>query len=672
MSSTQEMLAPSCADEEDASVWISISEASVLLDQPERTVRAQVGRYASRLGEKSGAGGVRHEILLSSLPLEAIARWDARRKIAPVVPLHETDLVMQAYESADQRRRRYFDRWSQVLLATESITGRKALEAWVERWNADHSDHPVSVQSLYRVRAMVREHGRLSLLLREVESPKSSVRDEWFAVFCRAYLHENRISASDARKMALGDALRSGEIVEDATFPSVGSFMRRLRSEYSPSVIAFARDGEKKYFDKHGYYVARDYSDLVSGRIWVGDSRVLDVLVHVEGMANPVRPWVTAFICMKSYVPMGWYVHYDSPSAANTMRALRHGLERSGKPDWWYLDNGREYKNTEVTGVKRGHVVNFDTQHAGSVAAVLGIKVHFAEAKRSRAKVIERQFLEMKCHFDKFWSTYKGGTSIEKPNRLKEVLKRPSQIPSFEEISREMDRFLTETFPSTACDGQIHKGRTRAAVLLSDYAIHGPLPRISKDTASMLVSKMSRGRIGRRGFHLASLDATWWAEWMSVRKGDEVVLRYDPDDLMTAKCYEAASENGYGPLIGTCDLVEKAGAMVRPEDAYGHALVAEQNRIFKHEIKAMKEKLPQADAEGMADLRESYRAGVGAAPLEIPLGNTTVLTDHDIAVSQIRREAQAGRTDLTGLAPDEHPQQRKDWIWVDDQVSAAS
>lgn len=656
--------------ESDEDVWLSIADAASVLDQPERTVRAQLGKYVARHSEKVGAGGVRHEVLLTSLPLGAIARWEARRSIIPYVPPHESDLVAQAYERADQRTRKYFDRWSQALLATEGITGRKALESWADSWNREHPECDISVQSLYRIRALVREHGRIGLLMRESGCRESSVRDEWYTTFCRAYLHENRISANDARLASLGEAITQGTANGDVEFPSVGSFLRRLRAEYAPAVISFARDGEKRYFDRHGFYVERDYSSLVSGRIWVGDSRVLDVLVSMEGSTRPVRPWITAFICMKSYVPMGWYIHTSAPSAENTMRSLRHGLERSGKPDWWYLDNGREYKNTEVTGVKRGHVVNFDTQHTGSVAALLGINVHFAEAKRSRAKVIERQFLEMKLHFDKWWSTYKGGSTAEKPNRLKEVLKHPSQIPTFEEFRHDLNQWMSETFPSMVCNGKIHRGKTRAAVLLSDYTMHGPLPRISSDTASMLVTKLARLRVGRRGVTLAALKCTWWGEWMPLWKDREVVLRYDPDDLTTAKCYEA-TEHGSGPLISVCQLIEAAGAMVSADDAYGLSVVGEQNRIHKREIKAMKEALPQADKGEMESLRQSYRVGVGAQALEIPHGNTTIVTEHDRAIAQVRRDDRSGRADLASLVPKAKPTKKTDWIWVDDQVAAA-
>jgi len=632
-----------------ADTWITTDLAAELLGVSQRSMQRAMAQYQTRQVPREGRGGERCEIRLASLPITAVDAWEARQRVDASREQDAGGDLFQAYQRADQRTRKYFDRWSQVLVATKDLQGRKSLDEFCAIWNREHADHQISLGSLYRVRAQVAEQGLIGLLLRDSRLPESSVRDDWFEAFCGAYLNENKISINNAHEVALGAAMRlaieAGEHFDPTSFPSRSAFMRRLEREYSPAVIAFKRDGEKKFYDRWGYYVERDYSDLVSGRIWVGDSRVLDILVRDDSIKTTTRSWVTAFLCMKSYVPMGWHVHLSAPSAENTMRALRHGIVNKGKPDWWYLDNGREYRNDEVTGMSRGHRVDYDKQHTGSVAAMLGIQVHFAEVHNARAKPIERQFLEMKNKFDRFWSTFKGGNAVEKPNRLKETLKRESQIPTFDQVRAALDQWYSELIPHHRCNGKTHKGRTRAQVLEADYAIHGPLQSVSADTAAMLVSKMARGTIGRRGFHLASVDATWWAEWMPREKGRTVVLRYDPDDLRVAWCYEA-TDTGHGPLIGTCDLYEAAGAMVRPDDALGLAILRDGTRQRKAELKAMRVIAPQADAEDLERIRSDYGRGVGARPLELAQSNSVILTPYDQTASQVRREARSGRADL--------------------------
>lgn len=658
-----------------AETWLSTEDVAELLGLAPRTVRAQLARWVTRQSQRDGTGGVRHEILLSSLPIEAISKWEAHEQARLIVaPPSEADLVVSAYERATPRTRAYFDRWSQVLLATEQIQGRKALESWVERWNLTHPGEEVSVQSLYRVRAQVQEYGRVSLLQRDAKLPESTVRDDWFKDFCLAYLNENKISLPKAwittRGLAEMAAEESRQAFDASSFPSASAFMRRLEREVSPAIISLKRNGEKKFFDNHGYYIERDYSAMVSGRVWVGDSRIQDFMVKVEGLANPIRPWLTLFICMKSYVPMGWHLHHTSPSAEQTMRALRNGLVRMGRPDWWYLDNGRENRNREVTGMTRKSGVDYDLQHTGSIAAQLGIQVHFAEAKRSRAKPIERQFKEMKGIIDRFWPTFCGGSTAEKPNRLKEILKG-GDLPTLDQIRSELDLYLSETIPQIPCHGKTHKGRTRDQVLQADYAIHGPLPHISEDTASLLVSKMATGSIGRRGFRLSDLDYTWWGEWMPEHKGRRVVMRYDPDNLRVAHFYEA-TDKGHGKLVGIGQLVPKIGALVAHDDAVSLAEVARQNRRYKHEVKQGRELFPQAGAKDFERLREGLRRGYGSSPLDLPKSNTTILTPFDAAAAKIRRDEKAGRADLRIILQDEPPQQPKQpLIWLEGQISAA-
>lgn len=650
-------------------VWITTEEAAHLMGVSSRTI-LRSKELSRRAVPRAGRGGERFEVLLASRPPRAIDAWESRNKVS-----REMDAggeLFQAYQRADQKTRRHFDRWSRVLLETEGISGRRALEEWVGRWNRENPDHPVSTGSLYRVRAQVAEAGLVGLLMRTTNLPTTTVRDDWFQAFSDAYLNENRLSAATAHLIALGAARRMaeerGEILDAASFPSQHAFRRRLERECSPGLIAFKRYGEKRYYDRFGYYIERDYSDLVAGRVWVGDSRVLDVLVFDDLSRRQVRPWVTAFLCMKSYVPMGWHVHLSAPSAENTMRALRHGFLRIGKPDWLYLDHGREYQNAEVTGITRGHVVNYDKQHTGSIAALLGIQVHFAEVKNARAKPIERQFEEMKNKFDRLWPTFKGGNAVEKPDRLKSILQHPSQVPAFQDVAESLNHWYESVFPRFVCKGKTHRGRTRAAVLEADFAIHGPLPALSPDTAAMLVTKMARGRIDRRGFRIASLGVCWWAdEWMPEAKGREVVVRYDPDDLRQAWAYEA-TETGHGPLIGTCYLVDSVNAKVRPDDALGLAQIREGQRSRRAEVKALRVLAPQADAAALERMRGDLARGVQAASLDIEPGPDQIQTQHDITTARVRREQRSGRFDLAAFDTPQPP--IRELVWFEGQAAA--
>lgn len=653
-------------------VWIATDVAADLLGVSARTMLRRLELYQTRHVPKAGSGGERYEVLVGSLPDDAIARWEAGQSLAEARVQDAGGDTYQAYQRADQRARQYFDRWGQVLLATKEIHGRKALETWCEVWNQENPEHAVSVQSLYRVRARVAEHGIESLLYQETKLPESTVRDEWFEAFRLVYMQQGKPSLNEAWRKAFAfasiEAAKNGRELDPETFPSPAAFRRRLEKTFSKIVIAYHRDGPKKDYDRHGLSIQRDYSSLVSGRIWVGDSRVLDVHVRDEH-GNVFKPWVTAFVCMKSYMPMGWHFHASSPSAENTMRALRNGIVEHGKPSELYLDNGRENRNNEVTGSVRGKHVNYSEQHTGSVAAILGIQVHFAKPYNARAKsMIERNtFLEMKNKFDRYWTTFCGGNTQEKPEQLKDKIKDPAAIPTFEEVGEALNEWFRRDLPTIECAGVTHRGRTRAEVLLDDYKIHGPLDRVSADTASMLVTKMVKARIGRNGVRVSSLDSTWYADWMPLSTERSVVLRYDPDDLRTAWCYKV-TDTGHGPLLGTCTLIKAVGAMVRSDDQVGRAEIVEGMQRQRRRTKALQAAIPGITSSDL----ERIRKWVQPKAPEIPRGNVVALTPHDATASHVRREARNGRADLSAFIDQQPPPKTppRELTWMDNQLTA--
>ncbi|MEK7392401.1 MAG: Mu transposase C-terminal domain-containing protein [Fibrobacterota bacterium] len=648
-------------------VWITTDVVAELLGVSQRSVLRSRKQYRTRLIPRTGRGGERYEVLLSSLPIEAIDAWEVRQRMDASREQDVGGDLAHAYQRADQRARRHFDRWSQVLQATDGISGRKALEQWCEEWNRANPENAVALQSLYRVRAKVQDGGLISLLLRDTQLPSSTVSDEWFAEFCRIYLQQSRLSLSEAHRKTYEYALESASQDLDS-FPSVHAFQRRLEKKYSTSAILFAREGEKKFYDKCGYYIQRDYSDVIAGRVWVGDSRILDLLVRDEH-GCVFRPYVTALVCMKSYTPMGWHFHAGAPSAENTMRALRHGIIRYGKPDDLYLDNGRENRNKEVSGHSRGNSVDPSQQHMGSLAAILKIRVHFAAPYNARAKQqIERNlFKEMSSKFDRYWTSWCGGNIASKPERLKEEVADPARLPTFDEVRQAMDVWLSERIPLETCNGQTHLGRSRIQVLQDDYATHGPLPHVSDDTTAMLVTKLVPARIGRTGIRVASLDnSTWYADWMIHHPQAAVVLRYDPENLSTAWVH-ANAENGYGPLLGTCTLVQAVGALVRDGDVIGRAQIVQGMNRKTRQLKAMRAAFPKATAEDL----ELLRSRTSARMPEVERSSVIASTGHDYVAAHVRREQRSGRADLTQFIQPSTPKRPAgEFVWLEGQMAA--
>lgn len=623
-----------------ADIWISTAQVAELMGCTDRHVR-----NSTRLWNYRYTNG-NLEIQLKSLPQTAIDRYMlAEMPHIPEVKVNteDTELVMRTYDRASKRVKKHFDMWCQILSRSEGVVGSTALNLWVQHWNKEYPDMKTSAGSIYRVRAQVSEHGRLSLL-NECRTPGSTVKDSWWDSFKQAYLSENRLSVEMSRLIALGNAKQSGEAVTDATFPSASAFERRLRRELSPDLIYCARMGEKRFYNTKGYHIDRDYSDVPAGSVWVGDTKTWDVFVKVPGRETPATAWVTLFSDMRTDMPLGWCLHHSAPGTDNTLRAIRHGIERYGVPTEVLVDNGREYRNKDFSGQTRGHRICENEQYAESLAARIGFRMHFAIVRNARAKPVERLFLTIANTFDKTHYTYNGGAVARKPEALKGRLKSGAVI-EWEEFAELASAYMEQILPALKNHGKKHNGKSRATLWNELIVQREPMMRVSVETASQLTTRIANGRIGPRGFHYAELDCTWWAEWMAVHKGLAIRLRYDPEDLRTAWGY---AEDG--SLLGEATLVRAVGAMVRPDDAIGKAQVQEGVARKNRELKMIREVLPKASKTQAREFHEAMKAAVEMPEILRPEG-TLKITRHDHDAKEITAEHRRGKADLSVLVP---------------------
>lgn len=650
-------------------VWIGSQDASDLLGVSERTVRRQAASYESREVPLVGRGGTRIEFRLQSLGSSAVVKWTERSQHRIPSDLlacgEESELLGAAYERANHHTRNQFQRRWRILAACNGIEGRSALSAWCESWNQDHPDDQVAVPTIYRWRSERERGGFVALLSRETRLAKSTVRDSWFEDFRASYLDQGRLSAPVSRQIALGKAIQRAEIHEGDEFPSVQAFLRRLESEVAPAIIRYAREGRKKFYDRDGIHIERDYSQVPVGRVWVGDTHTWDVFVKVGETPVPQTCYLTLWLDMASQCPMGWHIHTSAPSAENSMRALKDGIERFGIPSEALVDNGREYRNKDFSGQVRGHKINFDEQSTQSVASVLGLRMRFATPRNARAKIIERNFLEIKNKFSRFWTTFKGGNVLEKPERLKEILRR-GDIPSFDEVCAAANQFLSETFPHFQHGGKVHQGRTRAQ-LLEEGLSASPLPRPTTETLSRLVTRVVMGRVRYNGFRLADLQCTWWADWMPAYKGRTICLRYDPENLREAWCYEES-----GPLIGTAQLRQALDALVGDDDMISKARLREQISEQRREEQILHTMFPGKTADQVRDDLSALGASVSSRRVLSTTGPDIKLTSHDIAAAKVRREARSGQSDLESYAPASPKPPNSPLCWYDEDIVAAA
>ena len=639
-------------------LWISTDDAANAMQITPRAVVKGKRMWDTRI--VSGSSGKHMEVRLASLPHDAVVRYQVEK--LPEIPevkivVEDTEAYANVYAKASARTKRHADKWSLILSRSEGITGRLELESWAQHWSRANPDMAVSAQSIYRTRAQVAEFGRMSLITPS-RVVGSTVTDEMWEAFKWAYLRPSAPSIPVAREIALGKCLEDGLTASRDNFPSIHAFQRRVSRELDEAVLAYARKGRKRYNDAHGVHIDREYT-MPAGSVWVGDTRTWDVFVQVDGKPKPSTCYITLFVDMRTSMPMGWHIHLSAPCTDNVLRAIRNGIEMYGLPDEVYLDNGREFRNKDFSGQTRGHKIVEDEQKAEALLSRLNIHPHFAIVQRAQSKIIERNFLTIKGNFDKRFNSYKGGNVLEKPEILKNVVKRGLAI-GWEAFQGLANKFMSEVFPAIKSEGKNHQGKSRSELWSELIVQRTEMRRVTQETASMLTTRTATGRIHRQGFRLRELECQFWAEWMPVNQGREITLRYDPEDLRIAWAYDSS-----GALIGEAMLWQAVNALVSHDDVIGKTQLAENIARTKRAEKMVREMVPDATKDEARDMIHAMGTALGRANVLNPLG-VTQITRHDHDAKILAADARVGKGDLAQFVKNETNEKPILIVWPDE------
>lgn len=652
-------------------IWLPVSEVARLEARDERTIRSRCKKTNLKGGYvwRPNAETKDIEIRLSSLTGDAICKYDEEQlpDYEPL-PQRENPAAFHAlYESSSAKQKKKCDKWTIILRHFSAYNGSNNLRTHVEQWNREHNKSmQTSLQRLYAIRREYRKNGgdRSFLLLGEKYTPESSVKDEWWEDFKEVYLTQQRRSVEWCQLYALGRARdrarERGENVEECSFPSQQSFRRRLNREVKKEERDLRRNGPKKgHYDRNSSYVQRDYSSVQAGSCWVGDTRTFDVLVKVPGFDKPKRPYITAFIDMRTSKYLGWHVHHTPPCTENTLRALKSGIAKHGIPEVLYVDNGREYSNKNVSGESRhsrlsrkNREVDYSSDNPTmwrSMANIFNIDMQFATPYNARAKIIEGDFAMIKENFDKNFKAYFGGNSVERPEQVKTL--KDKDYVSFDEFKNYVSRHLEHIHPYLKTNSIKHEYSTKQEAWDILYSQRSePLKAASQASLDRLVTLTVDCCINRNGANIRELGVTWWSEFMCGRMGDWIVVRYDPDDLNKAWGYEKNGE-----FIDEMGKVETVPAMIsllpQEEQEQAREKLRERMTIYNRKKKIVKE-LANGDPVAERQIFDAIEYGLhgeiksGTPSDAVQPATSIAITKHDADKQKLKERSEYGDPEL--------------------------
>lgn len=508
------------------------------------------GRIVAKTGQSEN-NRPKYEIPITELTVEQQVKYYQSQDL----PLPE-DLLPQRvsnpaivknldYEELTEAQRKQVAIWQGILDDWQEFVdiydGAKteANKVFVAK-NADRYPVKISVDILYRKRKILRTGNIADLVDGRGMGRKgiSCINENLWQAFLYYYLDQSKHPIKACYDYTQKWAEQ--EHKELLPLPNYSTFYRRLDNEVPAPVAAYARDGEKAYKDKYGFYIRREYDNMDSNDYWIADNHTFDVQVGIAGTKKVKRMYLTAFMDARSGIFTGIYIT-DNPSSQATIYALRKGIIKYGIPKNIYVDNGREFLTSDVGGL--GHRRKKSQQNQVEPPPIfkrLGIEMTNAIVRNARAKTIERRFEDVKNRLSRLFDSYTGGNVLERPERLKKIIKDGNVIDEVE-FTHAVEDILNYNFNLQEYNGpvQADKGLSRNEV----YAKNLKEKRVAteEDLWLMMLRSTRPQKVGRRGVHItvAGSRIDYYNDNLLLNwQGDQVYVRYDPENLAEVRVYD--------------------------------------------------------------------------------------------------------------------------------------
>ena len=403
-------------------------------------------------------------------------------------------------------------------------------------------EHEFSIDTLYRRWKSIKQNDLDGLIDKrgKWKKGKSDIQPEVWDAFLYFYLQEAQhpmMKCYEYMKLLLRED--HPDLVAD--IPSYTTFTRRVKSDIPEAVEVLGREGQKAFRDRCAPYIRRTYESMASNEWWIADNHTFDVITQGDN-GQRHRLHLAAFFDARSGIFTGCYVTLN-PSSQATLIALRKGILKYGIPENIYVDNGSEFLTFDIGG--RGHRKRKpkDGQERFEPPPVferLGIKMTNALVRNAKAKIIERRFRDVKDHLSRLFDTYTGGNVLEKPERLKGVLKN-GEIPLDSTFTEAVEELLDWYFNQQPYGGEVIADRGKPRQQVYNENLYTKRVAGAEDLSLMLMRSARPQKVTRRGVHLdiAGQRLDYWNDDMLINLlGKQVYFRYDPDDLSEVRVYD--------------------------------------------------------------------------------------------------------------------------------------
>lgn len=322
------------------------------------------------------------------------------------------------------------------------------------------------------------------------------------------------------------------EILFGKKFVSYETVRNYINEDIDPILKDKYRMGNKDFTDKYDSYIPRDYTakSIQANDLWVSDGHDLEFTMKhpISGKPSSMKIIVWQDMATRMWVSYSLVLEETTEAILN---ALRKGIEKYGKPKALYTDNGRAYRSEKTE----------------MAYANLGLEVINAIPYNAKAKPIERTFRNFKesCAI---WSLgYKGGHIMERPEKLKDIVKyQAEELMDIYQVTEMLEQWI-DWYNNQPHRGRGMDGRTPRERFEKECPIEVREIMPKEMLYELFLYKQER-TVGQHGIVLNKQEYRFENYQMFI--GQKVLVKYDYENLREVFVYTLE-----GKMIGVAKPV---------------------------------------------------------------------------------------------------------------------